>query len=138
MADAGGGQRTFEFVVEGPPVPLRAAKKNARRYQKWVRTVRTAAELHWPPGVRPVDSREMVVQISNYHSLVPADIDNIIKPILDGMEGVVYGDDKQVYRVTSERIDLARAVIANPSPVLAGALGQFTEFVYVQIAWAED
>ena len=124
----------FEFVVEGPPVPLRAAKKNAKRYQQWKKQVRSAAERLWPVSSTPTTSLKVSVQITNYYTLAPPDIDNIIKPILDAMNGLVYYDDQQVYRVTSTKHDLAES-ITDPSPIVAAGLGVHSELVSVAVEW---
>ena len=43
---------TFEFVVAGPAVSLRASRKSAKRYQEWILIVRAAA--HWRQHGQPV------------------------------------------------------------------------------------
>lgn len=126
---------TFEVVVEGPAISLRAKDKNARRYQRWITTVRGAARTQWSSGTRRA-SGDVEVTITNFYTDVPPDVDNIIKPILDALETVAYLDDQQVYRVTSAKVDLSRkGQISNPSPVLAEALEKWTEVVYVVVTW---
>ena len=126
----------FEFVVKGPPVSLNAKKNNPKRYQKWIRTVRAAAQSQWPAGEPPTLSQNVVVSIMNYYTEAPPDVDNIIKPILDGLNTVVYADDRQVYRVCSERFDLFNvATIQNPSALLAEAVEQYTELLHVTATW---
>jgi crossover junction endodeoxyribonuclease RusA len=127
---------TFEFVVEGPPVSLRAQRKNARRYQRWVTTVGEAARKEWPSTQSPT-SADVEVVVTIYYTAAPPDVDNVIKPILDALKGLVYVDDQQVYRVVSEKVDLTSTVrIVNPSPQLAGALGSWTEVVAVVVNWS--
>jgi crossover junction endodeoxyribonuclease RusA len=129
---------TFEFVVEGPPVSLRAQRKNARRYQKWVRTVNEAARKQWPAGETPTNAR-VEVQLTTYYTAAPPDVDNVIKPILDALKGLVYFDDQQVYRVVSEKIDLTSGpTIADPSPRLALALAVWAEVVRVGVVWTGE
>ena len=53
----------FEFIVEGPAVSLKAKKTNAKRYQKWIKTVRTIAQEHWPSGKKPTGSAAVTVSI---------------------------------------------------------------------------
>lgn len=36
------------------------------------------------------------------------DLDNVIKTVLDGMNGIVYKDDKQVNKITSSRIQASK------------------------------
>ena len=38
----------------------------------------------------------------------PADVDNIIKPILDALKGVVYADDHAIVKCSSERVATTR------------------------------
>lgn len=80
---------TFEFIVEGPAISLRSSKKNPPRYQRWISKVRAAAQSEWPTGDSLANEEiEVEVSISNYFSDEPPDIDNIIKPILDTLNGV--------------------------------------------------
>lgn len=130
--------KTFEFIVEGPPVSLNAKKNNPKRYQRWIRTVRSAAQARWSADKKPVTSEAIIVNIVNYYTESPPDVDNIIKPILDGLEHVVCLNDRQVYKVSSERFDLIyKARIENPSPMLAVALEQYTELVHITVVWEE-
>jgi crossover junction endodeoxyribonuclease RusA len=126
----------FEFVVKGPPVSLNAKKNKPQRYQKWIRTVRAAAQSQWPAGKPPTLSLNVIVSIMNYYTEAPPDVDNIIKPILDGLETVAYLNDKQVYRVCSERCDISDvATVQSPSALLAEALEQYTELLHVTVTW---
>src|ERR1044071_5760665 len=94
---------TFEFIVEGPAVSLKAKKTNSRRYQKWIKIVRAAAQKEWPKGKPPTNSQVVTVVVTNYYTLSPPDVDNILKPILDAIETVAYMNDQQVYKVISEK-----------------------------------
>ena len=128
---------TFEFVIEGPPVSLRAKKSKAKRYQKWIRKVRAAAREHWPETTLPIESKSITVAITNFYTLAPPDVDNIIKPILDALETVVYLNDQQVLRVISEKRDLTNIDrIENAGVVLAAAIEkQYTELLYITVTW---
>jgi Holliday junction resolvase RusA-like endonuclease len=126
---------SFEFIVEGPAVSLKAKKTNAKRYQKWIKTVRTAAQKHWLSGKKPTTSAAVTVSITNYFTLAPPDVDNIIKPILDALETVVYANDQQVHKVISEKSELTKARIQNPSALLATALEKYTELLHIIVTW---
>jgi len=130
----------FEFVVEGPAVSLRASKKSRQsrlRYQKWVMFVRRAAEREWPTDVKPTGS-DVEVTISNYHTETPPDVDNIIKPILDALKGLVYRDDVQVHKVTSQKFEMPRETIEHSGVLLARALVRHTEVLHIVVAWEEE
>lgn len=127
---------TFEFIVEGPAVSLKAKKSNAKRYQKWIRTVRDAAQKEWPKAKRPTKSPSVIVRITNYYTLSPPDVDNIIKPILDAVETVAYMNDQQVYKVVSEKFDLTFiSRIQNPSALLAAGLEKYSELLRIIVTW---
>lgn len=127
---------TFEFALEGPPVSLNAKnhKSSLKRYNKWIKTVHAAAKASWPPGDKPT-AGDVAVTIANYYTAAPPDVDNIIKPILDGLNKLVYLDDKQVYTVTCERIDLSSAEISSPSAVLVNAITKWSEIIYIRVTW---
>jgi crossover junction endodeoxyribonuclease RusA len=136
MNDESARLETFEFTVEGPPVSLKAKKNNTKRYQRWIRTVRAAAHAQWTADRKPTNSRAVVVAITNYYTLSPPDVDNIIKPIMDALNTVVYFDDQQVHRVVSEKFDLSNvARLPNPSPLLAAALENYTELLHIKVMW---
>ncbi len=65
------------------------------------------------------------------------DVDNIIKPVLDQLKGLVYADDKQVVSVTCRKIDVlsSEAVVAITSPVLATAFRSRSDFLHVLVQW---
>jgi Holliday junction resolvase RusA-like endonuclease len=96
--------------------------------------VRTTAQAQWPVNKKPVSSI-VVVNITNYYTLSPPDVDNIIKPILDGLNGVVYFDDEQVHKVVSEKVDQSNLRVENPSALLAEALGKYTELLHIVVTW---
>jgi Holliday junction resolvase RusA-like endonuclease len=134
---------SFEFVVEGPPVSLNAKEgspRSRKRYRDWMSKVNAAAAVVWPTGQAATKSAAVEVRITNYFTLAPPDIDNIIKPILDALNALVYEDDKQVYRVVSEKADLNQGIlVSNPGPSLARALATLEEIIHVVVIWeAED
>jgi len=95
--------------------------------------------VEWPTGEKATDDRSIEVNITNYYTLAPPDVDNIIKPILDALETVVYLDDEQVRRVTSERFNLREiSKIINPSPLLAAALENYSELLHIVVHIPED
>src|SRR2546427_13216168 len=108
--------------------------KNRKRYQKWIRHVREAAEKEWRANDKPTGS-DVEVTISNYHTETPPDVDNIIKPILDALKGLVYRDDVQVHKVTSQKFELPRETIEHSGVLLARALVRHTEVLHIVVAW---
>ena len=126
----------FEFVIEGPAVSLRAKKSKAKRYQKWIKEVRATAREQWPETMLPIESKTITVAITNYYTLAPPDVDNIIKPILDGLETVVYSNDQQVRRVISEKLDRSNFDrIEDFGALLTTALENYSEVLHIMVTW---
>ena len=80
-----------------------------------------------------------MVTITCFHRNRQFDLDNILKPILDAMKGLIYVDDEQITdlhchkRVLSEELE-AR----NLSSVLSEALKRSTPFVHFIVDHAPD
>ena len=119
----------FEFALDGPPASQQARRRSL--VQQWMQNVRSAAQRHWdgsPPASGPV-----MVSIVYVFDSTPMDVDNIPKPILDALIGLVYFDDSQVIDLTCRMRrwdpDLRNAT---PSPVFDEFLHNHSEFVYVR------
>lgn len=80
-------------------------KPRTRNKERYKDAVAQAAKTHIPS---PITAKDIEVEIV-YSALVPrplrADIDNIIKPTLDALNGVAYLDDSQVRSVTATLLD---------------------------------
>lgn len=60
------------------------------------------------------------------------DIDNILKPILDALNKVLYPDDRQVERILVQKFEPRRVFeFANPSNTLERAIASQRPLVYV-------
>ena len=67
------------------------------------------------------------------------DVDNIPKPILDALKGLVYLDDEQVTDILCRKCNLNGSLrIENPSSVLADGLSHGSQFLYVMVEEARD
>ncbi|MBC6477241.1 MAG: RusA family crossover junction endodeoxyribonuclease [Hormoscilla sp. GM7CHS1pb] len=71
------------------------------------------------------------VIITHYYESRPPDIDNIIKPILDGLNLLIYIDDRQITDLTVRRRKITR--VQTRSGIIAQALAKGQEFVHVKI-----
>jgi crossover junction endodeoxyribonuclease RusA len=95
----------FEFWVSGTPLSLQASGRNK---VAWVETVRKAA-MEWRDTVMPMaflDDRAVSVTLF-YFPAEPmiGDVDNIVKPVLDAMCGIVYPDDQFIERVIIQKFE---------------------------------
>ena len=82
----------FEFIVDGPPVSHQT--RHATRLHAWQQTVRTAAAQCWPANTPHVQA-PLSFSLTYYHDGVSVriDNDNLVKPIQDALNGLVYVDD---------------------------------------------
>ena len=62
------------------------------------------------------------------------DVDNLPKPILDALKGLVYSDDAQVSDLVCRKRDLNGDLrIQNPSSVLLQTLGHSEQFLHIAV-----
>ncbi|GDX40407.1 hypothetical protein LBMAG21_06990 [Armatimonadota bacterium] len=129
----------FEFVVVGQPTSFNTKGKGRPQKKKrdnWQDNVKNAARKVMPP---PATLLPVEVFISTYFTRQPVDVDNVLKDIMDAMNGVAYNDDKQVYKVTSERVYLktldSHSVF---SPLLGAHIAKSPEFVHIRLFWSEE
>ena len=95
--------------------------------------VTAAAWSAWPAG-RPPLTVDVEVAISEFGDYPSRDRDNMAKPILDAMQGVVYDDDRQVKSVHSEWCDINGSyVVRHMSPIVAAALSAGRDFLWVRV-----
>lgn len=121
----------FEFTVEGPPVSQQTRRRE--RLPPWRATVRAAAEVQWTAASAPLD-QGLSLTITYFYEGAPTDVDNIVKPILDSIKGLIYRDDVQITDLVSQRRPLSGPFrIEAVSPILAEALDRGREFIYVRI-----
>ena len=117
----------FEFQVQGPAVSAQA--RNRRLLRDWAMRVTAAARAAWPEGKPPM-AGDVEVCISEFSDYATRDRDNMANPVLDAMQGVVYGDDRQAKHVHIEWCDIGGSyVVRHMSPVVALALSAGREFL---------
>lgn len=120
----------FEFQVLGPAISAQA--KNKLLLNAWTRRVTVAARDAWIPD-RPPFVGDVEVHITEFSEFATRDRDNLAKPILDAMQGIIYGNDKQVKKMSVEWCDIGGAyVVRYMSPVVAAALSAGHEFLWVR------
>ncbi|HXQ67998.1 MAG TPA: RusA family crossover junction endodeoxyribonuclease [Alphaproteobacteria bacterium] len=127
----------LEFTVAGIPISVQSSSQSR---QRWKIVVRNAAEAHWPLGT-PLVVDEVAAVIIYFHvGDTDLDVDNIVKPILDSLENVVYVNDRLVSQVLVRKTERAGDLeIRNPSPELTDALERLADdFVYIRISDGPD
>jgi len=131
----------FEFIVIGKPISHQT--KDRKRLQAWREAVRSAAKARWTANA-PVGDLLRVV-ITHYYDVnsgdesgVP-DSDNIVKPMRDALNGVIYVDDYQISDFLSRRRNLNGSFrVKGMSLVLAEGFVRGEEFLHVLIEPAPD
>lgn len=120
----------LEFGIDGPSVSQQARRRS--RVREWTQQVREVAEHHCI-GSSPV-SVALTVSITYVFDAVDLDIDNISKPILDAMKGLVYVDDSQIMDLICRKRHHLRAYrVENPSELFDSYLQSSTEFIVVRV-----
>jgi Holliday junction resolvase RusA-like endonuclease len=100
---------TLVFTVFGPPQPKQRARacpngkhitpKRTRAYEKLVATIAGLQR----PRVWRLDGRYHVKARVFFGDARPRDVDNVAKSLLDGLNRVLWNDDRQVELLTIER-----------------------------------
>jgi len=121
----------FEFCVHGRPISARARLRV--RLAAWRQQVRAAAIAKWPAGLAPY-TVAVELRITHYAPKPLADMDNLIKPIQDALQGVLYVDDRVVKDVTGNwrNIDRPFRMLYMSQP-LADAFGDGRPFVHIRL-----
>ena len=116
---------TIEFEVPGAPVPkARPRVVGGRTYtpkptKDYERLVRWTGQIAmWDAGCKPLTgpvgaylaftlpypaSWSKRKRAANEWAVTRSDLDNLVKAVLDGLNGICYGDDRQVASVLAEQ-----------------------------------
>lgn len=117
----------FEFLIPRRPVSLQA-----KRLQAWKAYVRTEASHIWT--ARPSDAAAFQLTLVYLCNTNPVDIDNIIKPIQDALETIVYPIDELITDVDSHRRLFTDPFdLTNLPPLLIRGVALQQECVYVRV-----
>lgn len=125
----------IEFWVSGTPVSLQA--KNPKAREGWGSRVRSACATSLHEGFFMIGSGVSLSATFYYFPDGPmqGDVDNIIKPILDALNGYLYADDHQIDRVLVQRFMFQNlSLFSNPTPTLYEGLSLPRPNLYIRIA----
>ena len=79
------------------------------------------------------------IEITHFYEAVELDVDNLAKPIIDALKGLIFLDDRQVTELLCRKRDLGRSLrVSNPSSVLAGGLSRGNDFLFVTVLEAPE
>jgi hypothetical protein len=117
----------FEFLIPRRPVSLQA-----KRLQAWKTYVRAEAARVWT--TTPSNAAAFQLTLVYLCNTSPVDIDNIIKPIQDALETVVYPADELITDVDSHRRLFTDPFdLTNLPPLLIQGIALQQECVYVRV-----
>ncbi|MEI6368136.1 MAG: RusA family crossover junction endodeoxyribonuclease [Nostocales cyanobacterium ELA608] len=120
----------FEFLIPRRPV----STNNDKRRQEWIRLVNKEAKKFWT-GSSPIKDANLQLTLIYLCRDNPPDTDNIIKPIQDALNKLVYEDDRLVSDVESHRRFLSEPIDMTNLPLLLRKgviIGK--ECVYVKVS----
>jgi len=121
----------IEFTFEGPPLSLQS--KNKARKRSYKQAIEAAARLVLPAGFAAV-ADQLEIKITYYYEGVCGDVDNMIKPIQDSLNGVIYIDDNQIANSTSRKRDINGSYkIRNVSACILDSFSKGKDFLHVKI-----
>lgn len=120
----------MEFVAPGVPVSNQSPGTNLNG---WKMAIQTAVRTQWTRT--PLESELKAVIINFYSGDRPSvDVDNMSKPILDAIQGLVYLDDRQITQAEIAHVQIGSAfVIVGASPLIVTSVQAGNQFVYVRI-----
>ena len=123
----------IEFLVHGTPVSFQA--KNAAARNEWKERVKAASAQVLP---RPHFASNQHMAVTLYYlpdALMPGDVDNIVKLVLDALSSHIYVDDAQFERVVVQKFEPGNVFsFSNPSTTFVGAITGPKPVLYVRIS----
>jgi len=125
----------WEFAVPGTPISLNSKSKAKPR---WTEKVRQSGIIGLDSTLFPVLG-DVAVTVVFFHDSSSLDVDNMLKPVLDGIYPEILVDDGQVQEVLGARRDISNGIIIrNPPPLIIPLLASQEPFVYVGVGAALD
>ena len=122
----------LEFTVAGPPVSHQTKDKSS--LLAWKGVIRTEAARLW--AGRELLTCRLKCTILNFHegSVASLDDDNMVKPIRDAMNRVVYDDDSRICYSETIHVSIDAPIkLRRASAVLLTAFSKGDEFLYIRI-----
>jgi Holliday junction resolvase RusA-like endonuclease len=131
----------FEYLVIGRPASAhsRSAVRPRRdsSLQRWRNAIQAAIEQALFGKKYEVQIDPMRVQIVWFADKLEdesgPDLDNITKPFLDRLEGIIVNDDRIFHEVHLRKVDLNHQFDPEPPLVLDARASEAREFVYVRV-----
>ena len=121
----------FEMIMEQAPVSSQTRRRH--RFHEWRQDLESAARQIW--GLDTPVTHPIMVTITYFFDDTPVDVDNIPKPVLDALKGLVFRDDSQVYDLLCRKRDRADNLrFDRPPRNLIHALNNSRQVIHVKVA----
>lgn len=121
----------FEFIIPGTPLSLQASNNSKAA---WKKEVTLFARKALPEGSWLLTDPLAVTIYIFPDGQLQGDVDNRVKPILDGMTKCVYDDDELIERIVVQKFEPDNVfAFSNPSPILTNALYAQKPVTYIRI-----
>jgi Holliday junction resolvase RusA-like endonuclease len=106
--------------------------------RRWKAQVAETALAVWPAGQLPFTA-ELELRVTQYSERREIDRDNLVKPIQDALQGICYGNDRQIKDSMSNwrRID-GKFGIRYISENLAIAFSRGAPFLHIRLFMSPD
>jgi crossover junction endodeoxyribonuclease RusA len=125
------GYPALEVCIHGQPVSAQTG--NRRALQAWKDRVRTACEAAWGAGRPPIEG-SVTIRVTHYCETIIGDVDNLMKPIQDALQGIAYTNDRQVSDAIGNRRNIEKRFrIRYISMSLATAFSDGRPFVHIRV-----
>lgn len=123
--------RVLDVCVHGQPLSAQSASRLA--LEAWKQRVRSACIAAWKKGEPPLDVA-VKLQVTFYRQSELGDVDNLLKPIQDALQGIAYRNDRQVVDASARRRDIDKAFkVRYMSRALALAFSDGRQFVHIEV-----
>ena len=133
----------FEYLVAGKPVSAQRRSRNGERNDPqlggWRASIRRAVEqaIEQNAGSRGYELyldplRIQIIWFTQNPADAP-DLDNIAKPFLDALRGLIVADDALFREVHLRKVELNHQFEPEPDLVFDAKASSLTEFIYVRV-----
>jgi len=126
-----------EFTVDGPPLSHQTHDKV--KLAAWRELVRAAAAKAMGNAGPSADALKITVAYYHDGPAVLIDNDNMVKPIQDALNMLIYVDDRQITHADVRKGDINGSFrVRGVSLVLLAAFAVGKEFIYVKVETAPN
>lgn len=119
----------FDVCVHGQPISAQSSRRDL--LAQWKQQVHAVCERAWRHA--PLDGN-IRLSVTYYSERARIDGDNLLKPIQDALEGILYTNDRQVTDTESHKRNIDDAFrVRAMSQALALAFSDGRPFVHIEI-----